>query len=41
MWFDAFYVSMLSEKHTNQVKTISVKAFCVGLISNVKSDEFK
>jgi 2-polyprenyl-3-methyl-5-hydroxy-6-metoxy-1,4-benzoquinol methylase len=33
MWFDSFYVSMLSEKYKNGKINI-IKAFCIGLISN-------
>lgn len=36
MWFDAFYVSMLSEKYKTG-KNKFLNAFCIGLISNVKS----
>lgn len=36
MWFDAFYVSMLSEKYkSGKMKTL--KAFCIGLFSNIKA----
>ena len=36
MWFDAFYVSMLSEKYKfGKMKVI--KGFCVGLLSNIKA----
>jgi 2-polyprenyl-3-methyl-5-hydroxy-6-metoxy-1,4-benzoquinol methylase len=35
MWFDSFYVSLLSEKY-KQTKYIGVfRAFCIGLISNL------
>ena len=36
MWYDSFYVSMLSEKYRNGKGNI-VKAFCNGLISNLKA----
>lgn len=36
MWFDAFYVSMLSEKYKNG-KMNPIKGFCVGLLSNFKA----
>lgn len=36
MWFDAFYVSLLSEKYKNK-KLNFVKAFGVGLLSNLKA----
>ena len=36
MWFDSFYVSMLSEKY-KYGKSNLLKAFCVGFISNVKT----
>ena len=36
MWYDSFYVSMLSEKYKNGKGNI-LKAFCNGLISNVKT----
>jgi ubiquinone/menaquinone biosynthesis C-methylase UbiE len=36
MWFDSFYVSLLSEKYKN-VKGNFLKAFCIGLISNIKA----
>ncbi|MEO7522591.1 MAG: class I SAM-dependent methyltransferase [Ferruginibacter sp.] len=36
MWFDAFYVSMLSEQCKNDKGNI-VKAFFVGLVSNLKT----
>ncbi|MER3375787.1 MAG: class I SAM-dependent methyltransferase [Allomuricauda sp.] len=36
MWFDAFYVSMLSEKHKGN-KLYLISAFFVGLWSNVKA----
>ena len=36
MWFDSFYVSMLSEKYQNG-KANLIKAFIIGLISNIKA----
>lgn len=36
MWFDAFYVSMLSEKYKS-CKMNPIKGFCIGLLSNVKA----
>ena len=36
MWFDSFYVSMLSEQYKNG-KSNLVKAFCIGLLSNFQS----
>ncbi|ULC59728.1 class I SAM-dependent methyltransferase [Flaviramulus sp. BrNp1-15] len=36
MWFDAFYVSLLSEKY-KRGKMNFIKGFCVGLVSNLKS----
>jgi SAM-dependent methyltransferase len=33
MWFDSFYVSLLSEKYKNG-KMSFIKGFCVGLVSN-------
>jgi 2-polyprenyl-3-methyl-5-hydroxy-6-metoxy-1,4-benzoquinol methylase len=36
MWFDAFYVSLLSEKYKNNKSSI-ISAFIQGAISNVKS----
>ena len=36
MWFDSFYVSLLSEKYKNG-KGNFLKAFCIGLISNIKA----
>ncbi len=36
MWFDSFYVSMLSEKYTNGKGNI-IKAFFTGLVSNIKA----
>lgn len=36
MWFDAFYVSMLSEKYKNG-KMNPIKGFCIGLLSNLKA----
>ncbi len=36
MWFDAFYVSMLSEKYKNG-KMNPIKGFCIGLLSNFKA----
>ena len=36
MWFDSFYVSMLSEQYKNGKGNI-IKAFFAGLISNIKS----
>lgn len=36
MWFDAFYVSMLSEKYkSGKIKVL--KGFCLGLLSNIKA----
>lgn len=35
MWFDSFYVSMLSEKYKNGGNI--VKAFYIGLVSNIKA----
>lgn len=37
MWYDSFYVSMLSEKYKNNGKGNIVKAFINGLISNLKA----
>jgi ubiquinone/menaquinone biosynthesis C-methylase UbiE len=34
MWFDSFYVSLLSEKYKNG-KMSFIKGFCVGLVSNL------
>jgi hypothetical protein len=34
MWFDSFYVSLLSEKYKNG-KMSFVKGFYIGLVSNV------
>jgi 2-polyprenyl-3-methyl-5-hydroxy-6-metoxy-1,4-benzoquinol methylase len=36
MWYDSFYVSMLSEKYKNGKGNI-IKAFCNGLLSNLKA----
>ncbi|MFT3911348.1 MAG: class I SAM-dependent methyltransferase [Ferruginibacter sp.] len=36
MWFDSFYVSMLSEQYKNEKGNI-VKAFVVGLMSNLRT----
>ena len=36
MWFDSFYVSMLSEKYKHG-KSNLLKAFLVGFISNLKT----
>ena len=36
MWFDSYYVSMLSEQYKNGKGNI-FRAFCVGALSNVKS----
>jgi 2-polyprenyl-3-methyl-5-hydroxy-6-metoxy-1,4-benzoquinol methylase len=36
MWYDSFYISMLSEKYRNGKGSI-VKAFCRGLVSNMKA----
>jgi hypothetical protein len=36
MWFDSFYVSMLSEQYKNGKGNI-INAFFVGLISNFKA----
>ena len=36
MWFDSFYVSMLSEQYKNDKGNI-VKAFFIGFISNIKA----
>jgi hypothetical protein len=36
MWFDSFYVSMLSEKYKNG-KSNLLSAFAVGLLSNAKT----
>lgn len=36
MWFDSYYVSMLSEKYRNGKGNI-IRAFFVGLISNIKT----
>ncbi len=36
MWFDSFYVSMLSEKYSNGKGNLA-KAFLVGLLSNIKT----
>jgi 2-polyprenyl-3-methyl-5-hydroxy-6-metoxy-1,4-benzoquinol methylase len=36
MWFDSFYVSMLSEKYRNGKGSI-IKAFFTGLVSNIKA----
>ena len=36
MWFDSFYVSMLSEQYKNGKGNL-IKAFLIGLISNIKT----
>ncbi len=36
MWFDSFYVSMLSEKY-KPGKSHILRAFCTGLLSNIKA----
>lgn len=36
MWFDAFYVSMLSEKYKSGKMKV-LKGFCIGLFSNIKA----
>jgi hypothetical protein len=36
MWFDSFYVSMLSEQYKNGKGNI-VKAFFIGFVSNLKT----
>ena len=36
MWFDSFYVSMLSEQYKNGKGNL-IKAFLVGLVSNIKT----
>ena len=36
MWFDAFYVSMLSEKYKSGKMKV-LKGFCLGLLSNIKA----
>jgi hypothetical protein len=36
MWYDSFYVSMLSEKYKNGKGNI-VKSFFIGFISNLKT----
>jgi hypothetical protein len=36
MWFDSFYVSLLSEKYKKGKMNV-LAAFAVGLISNVKA----
>jgi len=36
MWFDSFYVSMLSEQYKNDKGNL-IKAFLVGLVSNIKT----
>jgi hypothetical protein len=36
MWFDAFYVSMLSEKYKSG-KMNPIKGFWIGLLSNIKA----
>lgn len=36
MWFDSFYVSMLSEQCKNGKGNL-LKAFCIGLVSNLKA----
>jgi hypothetical protein len=36
MWFDSFYVSMLSEQYKNGKGNI-ISAFFVGLVSNMKA----
>lgn len=37
MWYDSFYISMLSEKYRHQGRGNAVKAAMVGLVSNVKA----
>ncbi|MBC7937418.1 MAG: class I SAM-dependent methyltransferase [Rhizobacter sp.] len=37
MWFDSFYVSMLSEQYKNEGKGNIVAAFFTGLVSNMKA----
>ena len=36
MWFDSFYVSMLSEKYKSGIMN-PIKGFCIGLLSNLKA----
>jgi hypothetical protein len=36
MWFDSFYISLLSEKYRNGRGNL-VKAFFIGFISNLKA----
>ena len=36
MWFDAFYVSMLSEKYKSG-RMNPLNGFCIGLLSNIKA----
>ena len=36
MWFDSFYVSMLSEQYKNGKENL-IKAFLIGLVSNIKT----
>lgn len=37
MWFDSFYVSMLSEQYKNDGKGNMIGAFFTGLVSNIKA----
>jgi len=37
MWYDSFYISMLSEKYRHQGRGNAVKAVMVGLVSNMKA----
>ena len=37
MWYDSFYISMLSEKYRHQGRGNAVKATMVGLVSNLKA----
>lgn len=38
MWFDSFYVSLLSEKNINSSSALGwIRAFCIGLLSNIKT----
>ena len=37
MWFDSFYVSLLSEKYKNSGTIGVIRAFFIGLISNIKA----
>jgi hypothetical protein len=36
MWFDAFYVSLLSEKYKSGKMNL-IKGFFIGLLSNIKT----